>query len=66
MGQYLIDKAASIAVERHKKYVWLGVREKNEKALRFYKKNGFYQIGSHCFIMGDDAQTDYLMRKDFI
>ena len=41
-------------------------REKNEKALRFYKKNGFYQIGSHCFIMGDDSQTDYLMRKDFI
>jgi hypothetical protein len=27
-------------------------------------RNGFYQIGSHSFIMGDDDQTDHLMRKD--
>ena len=40
------------------------VWEKNEKALKFYKKNGFYEIGTHTFVMGEDVQTDYIMRKD--
>lgn len=64
LGRYLMDQAISIAIQRKKKYVWLGVWEKNEKALRFYRRNGFYQIGTHSFVMGDDEQTDYIMRKD--
>ena len=64
LGQFLIEQAISIATERHKKYAWLGVWEKNEKAIRFYKKNGFYEIGTHAFVMGEDVQTDYVMRKD--
>ncbi|WP_196037626.1 GNAT family N-acetyltransferase [Anaerotruncus colihominis] len=64
LGRYLMDQAISIAIQRKKKYVWLGVWEKNEKALRFYRRNGFYQIGTHSFVMGDDKQTDYIMRKD--
>ena len=64
LGRCLMEKAVSTAIRRKKKYVWLGVWEKNEKALRFYKRNGFYQIGTHSFVMGDDEQTDYIMRKD--
>ena len=64
LGRYLMDQAISIAIQRKKKYLWLGVWEKNEKALRFYKRNGFYQVGTHSFVMGDDEQTDYIMRKD--
>lgn len=64
LGRYLMDKAISLAVQRRKKYVWLGVWEQNEKALRFYKRYGFYRIGRHSFVMGDDEQTDYIMRKD--
>ena len=64
LGRCLMEKAISTAIRRKKKYVWLGVWEKNEKALRFYKRNGFYQIGTHSFVMGDDEQTDYIMRKD--
>lgn len=63
-GRYLMDKAISIAAARKKEYVWLGVWEKNEKALCFYKRQGFYQIGSHSFFMGSDEQTDFIMRKD--
>ena len=47
LGRYLMEQAIRMAVERKKKYVWLGVWEKNEKAIRFYKRNGFYQIGTH-------------------
>lgn len=64
LGRYLIEQAISIAAERKKKYIWLGVWEKNEKAIRFYKNNGFYKIGTHTFIMGEDVQTDYIMKKD--
>ena len=64
LGGYLMDRAISIANLRKKRYVWLGVWEKNEKAIRFYKKNGFYEIGKHSFFMGDDEQTDYIMRKN--
>ena len=64
MGRYLMEQAIAIANERKKAYVWLGVWEKNEKAILFYKKNGFYEIGTHIFVMGEDVQTDYVMRKD--
>ena len=63
-GRYLMEQAIAIATEHKKKYAWLGVWEKNEKAIRFYKKNGFYEIGTHTFVMGEDVQTDYIMRKD--
>lgn len=64
LGQTLMDFALSEAKKRAKTYVWLGVWEKNERALAFYQKNGFYQVGSHSFFMGDDEQTDYLLRKN--
>lgn len=64
IGGRLLDKAIEIAREQNKSFIWLGVWERNEAALRFYKKNGFYQIGKHLFIVGDDPQTDLVMRKD--
>lgn len=63
-GKILMDKAIEVANEKDKKYIWLGVWEHNDKALAFYQKHGFYQFGAHDFVMGDDAQTDYLMRKN--
>ena len=64
LGRRLMEHAISTAVQRGKAFAWLGVWEKNTKALAFYRKNGFYPIGTQTFVMGDDPQTDYLMRKD--
>lgn len=64
LGQYLMDSAVRFANDSNKKYVWLSVWQKNEKAIRFYRKNGFYESGTHSFVVGDDVQTDYIMRKD--
>ena len=64
LGRYLMEQAISIAAERNKTYIWLGVWEENKKAIRFYKRNGFCEIGTHSFVMGEDVQTDYIMRKD--
>jgi GNAT superfamily N-acetyltransferase len=44
--------------------LWLGVWERNERALRFYDKHGFTKFSSHIFMMGTDVQTDILMKKD--
>lgn len=64
LGSVLLNKAKDIAKEQKKTYIWLGVWEKNDKAIQFYKRNGFYLIGQHSFFMGDDEQTDLIMRKD--
>lgn len=64
LGGHLMEAAINLSVQEKKQYIWLGVWEKNEKALCFYKRFGFYKIGTHSFFMGDDKQTDYIMRKD--
>lgn len=63
LGKRLLNKAIAIALERTKKKVWLGVWEKNENAIAFYKKLGFIQTGTHSFYMGDDEQIDFIMTK---
>jgi len=62
VGKKLLDKAIEISREKNAKSVWLGVWEKNYKAIRFYQKNGFLEFGKHPFILGDDIQTDILMK----
>lgn len=64
LGACLMEKAISTAQERGKEYIWLGVWEKNEKALGFYKRHGFYKISEHTFVIGADRQTDYIMKLD--
>jgi len=63
LGKLLLNKAMDIALARHKRNVWLGVWERNENAIAFYKKMGFVQTGSHSFYMGDEEQRDYIMTK---
>ena len=63
LGKYLLNKAMEIAMERNKKNIWLGVWEKNENAIAFYKKMGFVQTGAHSFYMEDEEQMDLLMTK---
>ncbi|MCZ1268887.1 MULTISPECIES: N-acetyltransferase [Paenibacillus] len=63
LGKYLLNKAMETALEHKKKEVWLGVWEKNDNAIAFYKKMGFVQTGSHSFYMGDEEQIDFIMVK---
>lgn len=63
VGQLLYNKALEIAEAMNCPYIWLGVWESNEKAVSFYRKNGFEEFGTHIFTLGNDKQTDLLMRK---
>lgn len=62
IGKILFDKAIDIALRNNLKYVWLGVWEKNFRALSFYRKNGFIEFDKHIFRYGNDDQTDLLMK----
>ncbi|ARS38990.1 GNAT family N-acetyltransferase [Sphingobacteriaceae bacterium GW460-11-11-14-LB5] len=63
VGQLLYQKAIDIAHEIQASYVWLGVWEENYRALKFYEKNGFIAFDKHKFWLGDDEQTDLMMKK---
>ena len=65
-GKELLDKAVCIAASKRKEYLWLGVWEKNLKAIGFYSKNGFHMSGEHVFVMGNEQQHDYIMKKRLV
>ena len=62
IGLKLLEKSIAIAREKHLKSIWLGVWERNHRALRFYEKNGFQVFDKHIFKMGTDDQTALMMR----
>jgi ribosomal protein S18 acetylase RimI-like enzyme len=64
LGQFIIDTAIDIAKKMLPTYIWLGVWEKNARAIHFYEKNGFTIFSSHAFKLGNDIQTDLLMKLD--
>ena len=65
IGQLLLEHAFQIAREKGNENVWLGVWEQNKRAIRFYQKNGFEEFDKHIFMLGEDVQTDILMKKNF-
>jgi ribosomal protein S18 acetylase RimI-like enzyme len=62
VGQLLYDKAKQIARQKGADYVWLGVWEENPRAINFYRKNGFTEFDKHVFKLGNDEQTDIMMK----
>ncbi len=62
IGQLLFNKAIDLAKAKNVTYVWLGVWEENHRALAFYNKNGFVPFDKHIFKLGNDEQTDIMMK----
>jgi len=62
VGQLLYNKAIQTASLKKVDYVWLGVWEENPRAISFYKKNGFVEFDKHIFKLGNDEQTDIMMK----
>jgi GNAT superfamily N-acetyltransferase len=44
--------------------LWLGVWERNSRAISFYRKRRFVDVGSQIFLLGNDPQSDRLMSLD--
>lgn len=64
IGKNLMDKCLAFAKLRKYPVMWLGVWEGNLEAIKFYQRQGFVVFGSHMFELGDEEQSDYLMKKD--
>ncbi len=62
VGQLLYETALQTARQRQTEYIWLGVWEENHKAISFYEKNGFVEFSRHIFKLGNDEQTDIMMK----
>jgi ribosomal protein S18 acetylase RimI-like enzyme len=43
--------------------VWLSVWERNPRAIAFYTKTGFIDVGSKVFMVGSDRQTDRVLAR---
>lgn len=61
LGTRFMHTAFDMARAQGKSVIWLGVWERNDAAIAFYKRMGFVQFGSHDFVLGEDRQTDLLM-----
>ncbi|MBA4056793.1 MAG: hypothetical protein C0490_18915 [Marivirga sp.] len=66
VGRKLMDACLKIGKEEGNKVIWLGVWEHNPRAIAFYEKCGFEKFASHPFMLGNDLQTDLLMKKTLI
>jgi ribosomal protein S18 acetylase RimI-like enzyme len=64
VGQVLYNKAIQVAKQYHVDVLWLGVWEENPRAIRFYLKNGFEEFDKHIFKLGNDEQTDIMMKLE--
>jgi ribosomal protein S18 acetylase RimI-like enzyme len=62
LGNLLLKKAIAIGREKQDAYIWLGVWEENTKAIAFYNRNGFITFDKHLFTLGNDQQTDLMMK----
>ena len=57
----LMDATVAAAAERGARTVFLAVWERNLRAIAFYAKRGFRDVGSRPFQLGSDLQTDRIM-----
>jgi ribosomal protein S18 acetylase RimI-like enzyme len=63
VAQALMDAALDAARARGARTLWLGVWERNPRAVAFYGKYGFTRVGEHTFLLGADPQTDWVLAR---
>ena len=54
LGKQLFDYNVAYCKENHQKSIWLKVWVENEKAIAFYRKMGFKQVGLSDFKLSED------------
>jgi diamine N-acetyltransferase len=63
VAQSLMNAAYEAGRELGGETIWLGVWERNPRAIAFYAKCGFRDVGSHPFLVGSDLQTDRILSR---
>jgi diamine N-acetyltransferase len=63
VAQRLMAETVRNAAARGAATVWLSVWSQNPRAIAFYRKAGFIDVGTYPFRLGNDMQTDILMTR---
>jgi ribosomal protein S18 acetylase RimI-like enzyme len=64
LGAALMHACIDSARQESADLLWLGVWERNARAIAFYGKHGFRVIGHQEFLLGSDRQRDLVMAQD--
>ncbi|MCU1577844.1 MAG: family N-acetyltransferase [Rhodoglobus sp.] len=59
----LMERSLEAARERGARTIWLGVNQENERANRFYEKQGFERVGTKHFLVGDRYEDDFVRER---
>ena len=59
----LMDACFEALRHRGSDVAWLGVWEENPRAIAFYRKRGFDEVGRKTFLLGEDLQRDLVMAR---
>ncbi len=63
IAQGLMNACIEAMKARGSDVIWLGVWEHNPRAIAFYRKCGFVEVGDHVFPLGSDPQRDIVMAR---
>ncbi len=55
-----LDEARDAACD----VAWLGVFQRNHRAIAFYERWGFRVVGAQVFLLGSDPQQDFVMARN--
>ena len=66
VAQQLMTACVDFAESCGAETLFLGVWERNARALRFYEKHGFRAVGAQIFRVGSDDQTDIVMARSIV
>ncbi|HEX4935030.1 MAG TPA: GNAT family N-acetyltransferase [Gemmatimonadaceae bacterium] len=59
----LMHSVDQVARDLGGRTLWLGVWERNPRAIAFYAKCGFVDVGEHAFVFGTEKQSDRVMAR---
>lgn len=63
VAQELMGEVLASMKHGNSSYVWLGVWERNPRAIAFYEKYKFEAMGEQTFLFGSEAQRDLIMAR---
>ena len=63
VAHQLMAAVADAARTAGARTLWLGVWERNPRAIAFYRKCGFEDVGTQIFVLGEDHQQDLVLAR---
>lgn len=64
IGKETLFELIEIAKAKNASFLWLGVWEHNDAAIRFYERYNFKKFTTHPYYLGNDKQTDWVLKLD--